>query len=241
MIKIANNLNDMIVKQALKSKDLVDMDSFGGMLTDYLPAAGWNMAGESRPGRATAMAESIGKDPGFFVKYPLTSGGLLSVPLSIGGALAGAAATGAFNGEMDTPQLLGIGGGGLAGILLGNLISGGIRRSQMKEIAEEFDATKSKSIKAKNLDGSLHLLDENPFMPFSGAHELGRAEAIQAIRGNLDASEVGDYGGKPYIAFGGDALGSALAAGLPLGYFGTRLAAKYKAESMLKNKKKKKK
>ena len=70
MIKVASNLQSMIyVKMSAKvpTEDLLDMDSFGGGVADifpYIDPTGMTpTVGQSgRAGRATAMAEAVGKN-----------------------------------------------------------------------------------------------------------------------------------------------------------------------------------
>jgi hypothetical protein len=205
-------------KQALKAKELLDMDSGGGLFSDYWGPAGWNTAFESRPGRATAMAEAIGEDPGFFVKNPLTSGALMTLP-------------GIALGDPDV-QGLGAIGGGVAGAFLGHLIASAIRRNKMHDIAAKFDKARSKKPQAFEPSSSLFFL--------GGSHDLGRAKAIEAMKGRIDPEEASEYGFKPFAAVGGD-----IAAGLPLGYYGTRAYDKVQAAELAraqsKGKKKNKK
>jgi hypothetical protein len=229
MIKVANNISNLLTKQALSSKDLLDMDSFSGLLADYYPIAGVNPAAESRAGRATAMADAIDKNPGFFVKKPITSTLLTSVPLSIAGAFAGNALS---RGEDHLTNMLYTLGGTAAGGVLGSLLSSAIRRSGMKDVAKAFDAEKSRKAQDFELGST--------FLPYGGMHDLGRAEAIQALRGKIKPSEVGNYGAYPYAAVGGDLAGSLLGVPIPLGMLGTRAAAREEARALLDKGKKNK-
>lgn len=241
MIKIAANLERLYgertrTKQALKAKELLDMDSGGGLFSDYWGPAGWNTAFESRPGRATAMAEAIGEDPGFFVKNPLTSGALMTLP---GIALGAGAGYGIGNLASGDPDVQGLGaiGGGVAGAFLGHLIASAIRRNKMHDIAAKFDKARSKKPQAFEPSSSLFFL--------GGSHDLGRAKAIEAMKGRIDPEEASEYGFKPFAAFGGDIAGGVIAAGLPLGYYGTRAYDKVQAAELVraqsKGKKKKNK
>jgi hypothetical protein len=209
MIKAANNL--VKLSNRLAAKDLVDMDSTGGLLVDILGPGGWNLAGESRPGRATAMADAIKKDPGFLVNHPRTSlalsslaGALLGGGLGIG---AGYAAGGKNN--MNLGAILGSTLGSAAGLFGSNLM----RRAKMKEIAKAFDEAE----KRDPVDYDQHSLDL-----LGGTHALGRQEAIAAMREMMPPDQVGQYGDKPYLALGGNVLSTLF--GLPAaGTIGTRV------------------
>jgi len=227
-IKIASNLNNMLTKQALKANDLVDMDSYSGLLADYYPVGGLNAAGHARAGRATAMADAVDQDPGFYVKHPLTSSVLTTLPTALLGAAGGVYAT--QDSDPLTRLLSGV-GGGVAGGLLGNVVASAIRRNSMKDIAKAFDAAKSR--KAKDFELGSQLL------PLGGMHDLARAEAVQAIRGKLDPSEVGNYGAYPYAAYAGDLAGGLVGIPVPLGSIGVGVAAREEARKVLGGKKKK--
>lgn len=193
----------------LKAKDLLDMESGEGALVDYWPATTWNQAGEGgRPGRATAMAESVGEDPGFLVNYPLTSGALASLlGAAVGGGLG--FGSGAFlRGQgVDIAPEYPTAGGILAGMLAGSLTASGLRRSRMKEIAKAFDAKTRRTAKDH---------DPNPGDLLGGTHNYHRQKAIQAIRGQMSADEATSYGASPYLAAGLPLLGGPLAGPLTL-------------------------
>lgn len=188
MIKITNNLNKMLVKTAAKPdvEKMLNMDSFGGLYVDTLPIGdilGFSVNSRAqRAGRATAMAEALGKDPGFLVNYPKTTDFLGA----LGGGLIGAGTGHLGSRTFDSNPTLGTIAGGIGGGLLGYLLTGLLRRGEMKDIADAYDKAPASKIKPK---------DHNPssFDIFGGAHNKGRQRAIAAMLG-LD-SDPSDYSG----------------------------------------------
>ena len=158
MFKIANNIQNMLLKQAkrLKAEDISfgDPDHTGHVIADYLygttgltPLAGH---AKIRSSVSQVLAEAAGipsKDISWTVKYP-TMSMLASV---LGGGGVGAAAgygVGSALGDDKLGLIIGGIGGGLGGGLLTTLS----RRKAMKEIAEKFDtAKKLKKLKPENL------------------------------------------------------------------------------------------
>lgn len=193
MIKVANNLNNLVKKAAKPDvKDMLDMDSFGGLYADVIggsipladPLALSLNARMQRAGRATAMAEALDMEPGFTVNYPITST-LLS---GLGGAALGAGAGAGIGyglGDEEGASAGGIVGGG-AGLLAGFLINAIMRRNKMHEIAKAYDEAKPSKIKPKAHDP--YFLDY-----MGGWHNKGRQKAIAAMLGTEKAPS--DYSG----------------------------------------------
>jgi hypothetical protein len=131
-----------------------------------------NIGLSGRAGRATAMADAVGMDPGFLVNYPVTStlsnvflGGLAGAGLGAGaGALAG-------NNAAVPGSIIGAGAGTLGGLLIGNIL----RRKKMKEIADAYEA-------APSVDPKLH--DPSILDLFGGFHNRARQRAIGAMLGS---------------------------------------------------------
>lgn len=161
------------------TKDLLDMESFGGAYADIFPfdpTGITSTVGQSgRAGRATAMAEAIGKDPGFSVNYPLTSNAISTLLGALAGAGLGYGGAALSGNSNSAPLTAGLGalGGGLAGSLLQNIS----RRGKMKEIAKAYEDTPEEDIIPK-----LH--DPSALDILGGHHNRARQRAIAAMLGS---------------------------------------------------------
>lgn len=168
-------------KRAAKvpTKDLLDMDSFGGAYADILPLDPTGLTSTvgqgGRAGRATAMAEAIGKDPGFSVNYPSTSNAISTLLGALAGAGLGYGGATLSGNSNSAPLTAGVGalGGGLAGMLLQNIS----RRGKMKEIAKAYEDTPEEDIIPK-----LH--DPSALDILGGHHNRARQRAIAAMLGD---------------------------------------------------------
>ena len=181
MIKIASNLTKAATK--VPTKELLDMDSFGGAYADIFPFDPTGITGRighgGRAGRATAMADAIGMDPGFLVNYPTTSGVLSALLGSVAGAglgdQAGAGLTYATGDDTRSRRrigrLIGAAGGALGGAILSNIL----RRKKMKSIANAYEA-------APSIDPKLH--DPHILDLLGGYHNRARQRAIGAMLGS---------------------------------------------------------
>ena len=241
MIKIANNLNNLVKKAAKPDvKDMLDMDSFGGLYADTIantiPLAdplllGFN-ATHQRAGRATAMAEALGMEPGFTVNYPITS----STLSALGGGLLGAGAGAGIGYGVDGEEGAGLGGliGGGTGFLAGLLINAIMKRNRMHDIAKTYEEAKPSEIKPK-----LH--DPYRLDLLGGWHNKGRQKAIAAMLG--DDANPSEYSGLEVAAMPIGNIANAVIPGAP--YFaglGMNLSARGLAEdNRSKSEKKKKK
>lgn len=160
MIKLATNVQTMLVKQAAKVKtqdiDFGGIDSIPNTVMDYVHGIGGGGAATSshaavRGSVYQTLAEAAGlpsKEVGFTVKRPLISS-LLS---TLGGGLGGAG-LGLLGGVLvDRERLPMYGaGGGIAGMLAANLMTTIARRNEMRRIADAFEQAKSLK-KLKPLD-----------------------------------------------------------------------------------------
>lgn len=176
MIKIANNLTNLVIKQAagITANDVVDMDSFGGRLADYLsaPQPGLGTWSARRAARSTALGESAGVDPSMSLRHPLTSRSLAAGL----GALLGGGAMAATGANLGGTLIGGFGGG-----LVGALLEGNFRRNKMEEINKAVDAAKSlKPITEQSLGIGL----------FGGTYNKGRVEAEQIINSGGSKAKI---------------------------------------------------
>ncbi|NDC42574.1 MAG: hypothetical protein EBZ77_13680, partial [Chitinophagia bacterium] len=185
--KIANvALNYALTKAAAPppAGDIVDMNSFGGGLADYLAQAAW---GGERAGRSKAMADAMGEPTTMTVKHPITA----SFGHMLGGGALGALAGAGF-GAAAVP--FGEGGHNLkdfpvAGALLGGALGmlGGIpyssykRRQEMRRLNELYDKKRQTgdiNPKHPSFSGISALL-----LPDRGPHRTGQLEASRAMAG----------------------------------------------------------
>ena len=174
MIKIANNIQNVLLKQAkrLKAEDVSfgDPDHTGHVIADYLygTAGVTPLAGHAtmRSNVSQVLAEAAGipsKDISWTLKYPSLS--MLAGVL--GGAGVGGAAGWGVGGAVgdDTAGLL---IGALGGALGGGLLTTLSRREAIQEIAKKFDTVKQlKKLKPENLGyfGNLTKALSNPVHP----------------------------------------------------------------------------
>lgn len=188
MIKIANNVQVMLVKQAakLKTDDITfgGIDSIPNTAADYLygiggggPASGHALV---RGSVYQTLAEAAGlpaDEVGFTVKNPLTS-----TTLSTLGGLGGGAGLGYLAGYLsgmkgDNMHMLGL-GGAATGALTANLLTTIARRNEMRRIADAFEQAKS----LKKLKPSENTFAERLSSMFSGAPLPGvRNEVLEQI------------------------------------------------------------
>lgn len=186
--------NKKPVKKAPPSaKELVNMDSTGGALADYIVPGLW---GGERAGRTQAMADAIGEKTTFGVRHPMLQswgyglgGGALGALLGGGaGLLAGGLTGGPRNAEELAPIGALLGGG--AGLLGGGLLAGRHRRDEMKRIGHFYDQDAAEGkLKPKNPKFSIL---SALLMPGRGPHRVGQLEATRAIRGD---KSMGDQRG----------------------------------------------
>lgn len=186
--------NKKPVKKAPPSaKELVNMDSTGGALADYIVPGLW---GGERAGRTQAMADAIGEKTTFGVRHPLLQswgyglgGGALGALLGGG---AGLLAGGLTGGPRSADELAPIGAllGGGAGFLGGGLLAGRHRRDEMKRVGHFYDQDAAEGkLKPKNPKFSIL---SALLMPGRGPHRVGQLEATRAIRGD---KSMGDQRG----------------------------------------------
>lgn len=188
MIKVANNIQHMLVEQAArpKAKDIPfgDSDYPGHVIGDYLYGVPGLMPlgghAAMRANTSQVLAEAAGipsEDISWTVKYPMLS----TLAGIVGGAgLGGAAGLGVTRhegkGDQDLGLLIGALGGGLGGGLLTTLA----RRKAMKEIAQKFDTVERlNELKPENL-GFLASLGKALYSP---VHPAIRDGIIQQTAG----------------------------------------------------------
>jgi len=204
-----------------RADDLLNMDSGGGMLADLITPGHW---GGTRAGRATQIAQALGKQPSFRVRHPLTSGWMSALGGAGGGALGGAALGGLggvlrslANGDRfgggqfseNTAAGAGLGAsiGGLAGY------AGGIAHNYVnkrKDMAGIRDALENEL--AQN--GGANINPQRPdfglassfLLPASGSHRAGQADAYNALKNNQryapDGGRSVAYGAE-FLPYGG--------------------------------------
>lgn len=174
MIKIANNIQNMLLKPAkrLKAEDVTfgDPDYPGHVAGDYLfgTAGITPLAGHAtmRSNVSQVLAEAAGipsEDISWPLKYPMLS----MLAGTIGGAGVGGVAGWGVGSALGDDQL-GAVIGALGGTLGGGLLTTLARRKAMKEIAEKFDTVKQlKKLKPENLGyfGNLTKALSNPVHP----------------------------------------------------------------------------
>ena len=193
--------------EKVPTKDLLDMESFGGAYADIFPLDPTGITNQighgGRAGRATAMAEAIGKDPGFSVNYPLTSNAISTLLGALAGAGLGYGGATLSGNSNSAPLTAGVGalGGGLAGMLLQNIS----RRGKMKEIAKAYEDTPEHDIYPKLHDPS--------FLDIGGGyHNRARQRAIAAMLG--DGENPSKLLGSEMALTGGSHVAGQLAGGL---------------------------
>lgn len=234
MIKIANNLTVLCqtrhkLAADLRANDLVNMDSFGGGVADYLVAPGTPLGSwtSARKGRSSAMAEAVGLKPSYKITDPAKNealwalgGGLLGGGLGLGAGLG----IGEAYGNPAAPLLGGVGGAGL-GIIGASLIQKILARAEMKRINNAFDAA-PKLNKVEEADLGIGLL--------GGNWNEGRVNAETLLnnlrsRKNVNLNDVEDatYTGAtgPILGAVGDSLASPFG-GVLNGAFADRRAVK---------------
>ena len=171
-----------------KAESIVNTDSTGGRLADYLAPGTW---GGERAGRTQAMADAIDEDTTFNVRHPVTS----SLGSTVLNGLAGAGMGGGIGMGIDrlNSNLSGKGtqigalAGGALGALNGLLASGADRREEMRRInhfyEEDRKANRLKDVKPQFSAASMLLA------PGRGAHRTGQLEAKRAIGGEKSISD----------------------------------------------------
>ena len=186
MIKIANNIQNMVLKQAkrLKAKDVTfgDSDYPGHVAADYLfgTAGVVPLMGHAnmRSNVSQVLAEAAGipsNDISWTVKYPALS---MLAGVFGGAGVGGAAGFGV--GSAVGADTAGLMIGGLGGALGGGLLTTLIRREAMKEIAEKFDTVKQlKKLKPENL-GYFNSVGRAAFNP---VHPIIRDSLINTTAG----------------------------------------------------------
>ena len=191
----------------MRANDVVDMNTFGGGLADYIAYGGPSLGvwGARRAARSSALGDSVGVDPGWLLNHPLKT---RTAATTLGGILGGG--LGAVIGNYADPGRdgtvwgagIGAGVGGLA-TLLG---VGAITRNRMTAINEAVDDAKAlKPIAEKGLGIGL----------YGGPQNLGRVEAEQAINSGGSKEKI--------LRKLLDSANSQNAAG-PLGVYGAQLA-----------------
>jgi hypothetical protein len=171
-----------------KAESIVNTNSTGGRLADYLAPGTW---GGERAGRTQAMADAIDEDTTFNVRHPVTS----SLGSTVLNGLAGAGMGGGIGMGIDrlNSNLSGKGtqigalAGGALGALNGLLASGADRREEMRRInhfyEEDRKANRLKDVKPQFSAASMLLA------PGRGAHRTGQLEAKRAIGGEKSISD----------------------------------------------------
>lgn len=171
-----------------KAESIVNTNSTGGLLADYLAPGAW---GGERAGRTQAMADAIDEDTTFNVRHPITSS-LGSTALSglLGAGLGGGIGMGIdrLNSNSNGRSTLsGVLTGGAMGALNGLLASGMDRRDEMRRInhfyEEDRKANRLKDVKPQFSTAAMLLA------PGRGAHRTGQLEAKRAIRGEKSISD----------------------------------------------------
>ena len=191
----------------MRANDVVDMNTFGGGLADYIAYGGPSLGvwGARRAARSSALGDSVGVDPGWLLNHPLKT---RTAATTLGGILGGG--LGAVIGNYADPGRdgtvwgagIGAGVGGLA-TLLG---VGAITRNRMTAINEAVDDAKAlKPIAEKGLGIGV----------YGGPQNLGRVEAEQAINSGGSKEKI--------LRKLLDSANSQNAAG-PLGVYGAQLA-----------------
>ena len=192
----------------MRANDVVNMNTFGGGLADYIAFSGPGLGvfGARRAARSSALGDSVGVDPGWLLNHPLKT---RTAAILLGSLLGGGA--GAAIGNYADPgragTFLGAGIGAGVGGLATILGAGAITRNRMKAINEAVDDAKAlKPIAEKGLGIGL----------YGGPQNLGRVEAEQAINSGGSKEKI--------LRKLLDSANSQTAAG-PLGVSGAHLAS----------------
>lgn len=192
----------------MRANDVVNMNTFGGGLADYLAYSGPGLGvfGARRAARSSALGDSVGVDPGLLLNHPIKTRTAATLLGSLLGGGAGAAIGNyADPGRDGTAWGAGIGAG--VGGLATFLGAGAITRNRMRAINEAVnDAKALKPIAEKGLGIGL----------YGGPQNLGRVEAEQAINSGGSKEKI--------LRKLLDSANSQTAAG-PLGVYGARLAS----------------
>lgn len=171
--------------------EMVDMDSFGGALADYMTPQSF---GSRRAGRAVTLARAAGVDPAFSVRQPSVSRVL--------GVLSGIAAGAGLGGLHSRNGLL---YGALGGAALGALRDAYRHRTNMGKIVSAADAAHAnKSLKPVAPDLGFFTPSPHDAGQVAAYRELiGRGSSDPSMMENLsDAAKT--FGGS-YASLGSDA------------------------------------
>jgi hypothetical protein len=224
------------------ANDIVNMDSFGGVLADYFVP---NAQGGRRAGRSTQMARAAGEDPGLLVEHPITTDVLAGIAgSSIGASIGNNFGSNKPVGDLgvNVGTLVGAGIGGLAAAVLARII----RRSQMNDINKAYDKARSKG-KLKVVDPELSQT-AGLILPLGGPHRAGQVAALRAQlrKGESDPSRTESIGDVarilpiPVISDATSIIGGAVE-GVQSANEAERLLSKKAAEAKEEEKKDKKK
>ena len=194
-----------------RADELLNMNSTGGMLADYLTPSLW---GGARAGRATQLAQAAGRDVPFSVKHPNTSDVSALLAGGAGGAVLGGMAGAAMDSGPDGFPLGAALGGGLGG-LASLLAMRSRRRSRMGQIRQAAEDELASGNPLKPVDPNLGTAS-SVLLPFGGSHRAGQADAYEALRDdakypNMTGRNVA-YALAPLI--GGSPLGMPYEAGM---------------------------
>ena len=160
-----------------RADELLNMNSTGGMLADYLTPSLW---GGARAGRATQLAQAAGRDVPFSVKHPNTSDVSALLAGGAGGAVLGGMAGAAMDSGPDGFPLGAALGGGLGG-LASLLAMRSRRRSRMGQIRQVAEDELASGNPLKPVDPNLGTAS-SVLLPFGGSHRAGQADAYEALR-----------------------------------------------------------
>lgn len=170
--------DDKQAAAASKAKDIVNMDSRGGVLADYLTPGSW---GGERAGRTQAMADAMDENTTFNVRHPKTS----QIGHTLGGGLIGSSLGGLLGSLISNEREHQVGGatiGGILGGVGGTLLSGRRRRDEMKRIGHFYDKDREEgklNPKRPEFSSAATVL-----LPSRGPHRIGQLEAFNAVKGN---------------------------------------------------------
>lgn len=175
--------DDKQAAAASKAKDIVNMDSRGGVLADYLTPGSW---GGERAGRTQAMADAMDENTTFNVRHPKTS----QIGHTLGGGLIGSSLGGLLGSLISGEREHQVGGatiGGILGGLGGTLLSGRRRRDEMKRIGHFYDKDREEgklNPKRPEFSSAATVL-----LPSRGPHRIGQLEAFNAIKGDKSIAD----------------------------------------------------
>ena len=170
--------------------DLVDMDSTGGVLADYLNPLGY---GGSRAGRAATMnkAMGLGDETSFNVRNPGTSTLLAGMGGSLGGSALGAWLGSAAGGGDPASIIRGSTIGNIGGGVLAPLIAAYFRRKEIGDISKDYkeqDDLAPESID-RDVRPDKHGFWGNLLFPLSRGYRAGEQGGARRIR-NEDAKDM---------------------------------------------------